>query len=147
MFPISKHSVLFEFPKESNQQILKQYPCGYIQNILSFVIMTCLVSMFSAYSWLTETMWLHFTQLAQIKYTDDGIKKYWAWEIVIICWVSSAHFESFQNILTTLSILWVLSNYTSDTQYILNILNIWSQFPKLSIFWSHRWYILFVPIG
>jgi hypothetical protein len=33
--PISEHSVLFEFPKESDQEVLEPLLCGYIQNILS----------------------------------------------------------------------------------------------------------------
>jgi len=35
---ISKHSVLFEFPKESDWQMLELFCCGYIKDILNNVI-------------------------------------------------------------------------------------------------------------
>jgi hypothetical protein len=46
MCPISKHSVLFEFPKESDHQVLEPLLCGYIQNILSHVITMYQVGIF-----------------------------------------------------------------------------------------------------
>jgi hypothetical protein len=56
MYPINKHSVLFEFPKESNQQVLELLFCGYIQNILSHVsTMHCIV-IFFAHLEYTEPM-------------------------------------------------------------------------------------------
>ena len=53
---ISKYSVLFEFPKENDQQIIKLILCGYNQNILNYGIAKCLVSIFSAYLEYTELM-------------------------------------------------------------------------------------------
>jgi hypothetical protein len=50
MCPISIHSVFFEFPKESDQQVLEPLLCGYIQNILSHVITMCWIGMFFAHS-------------------------------------------------------------------------------------------------
>jgi hypothetical protein len=47
---ISKHSVPFEFPKESEQQVVEPLLCGYIQNILSHVITMCWVGIFLAHS-------------------------------------------------------------------------------------------------
>jgi hypothetical protein len=47
--PISKHSVLFKFPKESGQQVLEPLLCGCIQNILSHVITMCWVGVFFAH--------------------------------------------------------------------------------------------------
>ena len=41
MYPISKHSVLFEFPKEIEQQVLEPLLGGYIQNIPGHVITLC----------------------------------------------------------------------------------------------------------
>jgi hypothetical protein len=46
MCPISKHSVLSEFLKESDQQVFEPLHCGYIQNILSHVITMCWIGMF-----------------------------------------------------------------------------------------------------
>ena len=56
MCPISKHSVLFEFPKESNQQVLEPLLCGYIQNILSCVITMHWVGIFPAHLEYAESM-------------------------------------------------------------------------------------------
>jgi hypothetical protein len=53
---ISKCSVFFEFPKESDQQVLKPLLCGYIQNILSHVITMHWVGIFPAYLEYTESM-------------------------------------------------------------------------------------------
>ena len=50
MCPISIHSVFFEFPKESDQQVFEPLLCGYIQNILSHVITMCWVGVFYAHS-------------------------------------------------------------------------------------------------
>jgi hypothetical protein len=47
MCPISRHSVLFEFPKKSDQQMLEPLLCGYIQNILGHVITMYQVGIFS----------------------------------------------------------------------------------------------------
>jgi hypothetical protein len=46
MCPISIHSVSFEFPKESDQQVLEPLLCGYIQNILSHVVTMYWIGMF-----------------------------------------------------------------------------------------------------
>jgi hypothetical protein len=54
--PISKHSVLFEFPKESDQQVLEPLLCGYIQNILSCVITMHWVGILPAHLEYTESM-------------------------------------------------------------------------------------------
>jgi hypothetical protein len=56
MCPISKHSVLFEFPKESDQQVLEPLLCGYIQNTLSHVITMHWVGIFPAHLEYTESM-------------------------------------------------------------------------------------------
>jgi hypothetical protein len=56
MCPISKHSVLFEFPKESDQQVLEPLLCGYIQNILSCVITIHWVGIFPAHLEYTESV-------------------------------------------------------------------------------------------
>jgi hypothetical protein len=56
MCPISKHSVLFEFPKESDQQVLEPLLCGYIQNILSCVITMHWVDILPAHLEYTESM-------------------------------------------------------------------------------------------
>jgi hypothetical protein len=56
MCPISKHSVLFEFTKESEQQVVEPLLCGYIQNILSHVITMYQVGVFFAHSEYTESM-------------------------------------------------------------------------------------------
>jgi hypothetical protein len=56
MCPISKHSVLFKFPKESDQQVFEPLLGGYIQNILSHVITMCWVGVFFAHSEYTESM-------------------------------------------------------------------------------------------
>jgi hypothetical protein len=48
--PISIHSVFFEFTKESDQQVLEPLLCGYIQNILSYVITMYQVGIFFACS-------------------------------------------------------------------------------------------------
>jgi hypothetical protein len=50
MCPISKHSVLFKFPKESDQQVLEPLLCGYIQNILRHLITMYWVGVFFAHS-------------------------------------------------------------------------------------------------
>jgi hypothetical protein len=47
---IGKHSVLFEFPKESDQQVFEPLLGGYIQNILSHVITMCWAGIFFAHS-------------------------------------------------------------------------------------------------
>jgi hypothetical protein len=56
MCPISKHPVVFEFPKESEQQVLEPLLCGYIQNILSCVITMHWVGIFPAHLEYTESM-------------------------------------------------------------------------------------------
>jgi hypothetical protein len=56
MCPISKNSVLFEFPKESDQQVLEPLLCGYIQNILSCVITMHWVGIFPAHLEYTESI-------------------------------------------------------------------------------------------
>jgi hypothetical protein len=56
MCSISKHSVLFEFPKESEQQVLEPLLCGYIQNIPSHVITMCWIGIFFVYLQYTEPM-------------------------------------------------------------------------------------------
>jgi hypothetical protein len=56
MCPISKHSVLFEFPKESDQRVLEPLLCGYIQNILSCVITMHWVGIFPAHLEYTESI-------------------------------------------------------------------------------------------
>jgi hypothetical protein len=56
MCPISIHSVLFEFPKESEQQVVEPLLCGYIQNILSHIITMYQVGVFFAHSEYTESM-------------------------------------------------------------------------------------------
>jgi hypothetical protein len=56
MCPISKHSVVFEFPKESDQQVLEPLLCGYIQNILSCVITMHWVDILPAHLEYTESM-------------------------------------------------------------------------------------------
>jgi hypothetical protein len=56
MCPINKHSVLFEFPKESDQQVLEPLLCGYIQNILSCVITMHWVDILPAHLEYTESM-------------------------------------------------------------------------------------------
>jgi hypothetical protein len=56
MCPMSKHSVLFEFPKESDQQVLEPLLCGYIQNILSCVITMHWVGIFPAHLEYTESI-------------------------------------------------------------------------------------------
>jgi hypothetical protein len=50
MCPISIHSVFFEFPKESDQQVFEPLLGGYIQNILNHVITICWIDMFFAHS-------------------------------------------------------------------------------------------------
>jgi hypothetical protein len=54
--PIGIHSVLFEFPKESDQQVLEPLLCGYIQNILSCVITMHWVGIFPAHLEYTESI-------------------------------------------------------------------------------------------
>jgi hypothetical protein len=56
MCPMSKHSVLFEFPKESDQQVLEPLLGGYIQNILSCVITMHWVGVFPAHLEYTESI-------------------------------------------------------------------------------------------
>jgi hypothetical protein len=56
MYHISIHSVFFEFPKESDQQVFEPPLSGYIQNILSHVITMCWIGMFFAHSQYTESM-------------------------------------------------------------------------------------------
>jgi hypothetical protein len=56
MCPIGIHSVLFEFPKESDQQVLEPLLCGYIQNILSCVITMHWVGIFPAHLEYTESI-------------------------------------------------------------------------------------------
>jgi hypothetical protein len=53
---ISIHSVFFEFPKESDQQVFEPLLCGYIQNIPSHVITMYWVGIFFAHSEYTESM-------------------------------------------------------------------------------------------
>jgi hypothetical protein len=59
--PISKYSVLFEFPKESDLQMVEPLLCGYIQNILSHVITICWIGIFFAHSQHTKSVQPHFT--------------------------------------------------------------------------------------